>query len=146
MHAWAAPSTCWIQLVENLFLVSQPHPCPKLSSGDLHRSAYCHLPSVQCDRPASASWGNPAESWLEHFTCGSSNVKFSAKPESTRCSTFQLTQRSAVSDPQLYLMGAGRPCVLGCLSSLRQEKRPCYSLAVRWNNGKVPSIMWLSKA
>lgn len=136
--------TFWMQ-VENLFLASQPHPCSKLSPGYLHRWAHCHLPSVQWDVPASAPWGNTAESWLGHFTCGSRNGKFRAQPESTRYSTVQLTQRSAVSDPQFYLMWAGSPCILSHLSSLRQEKRTVYSLGVRWNHGKAPNIMWLSK-
>lgn len=144
MHVWAALSTCWMQ-VENFFLASQHHPCSKLSPGHQHRWAYCYLPFVQWDVPASASWGNTAESWLGHFTCGSRNVKFIAKSESTRYSTAQLSQRSEVSDPQLYFMWAGSPCILGYLSSLRQEKRTCYSLAVRWNHGKVSNIMWLSK-
>lgn len=64
-----------------------------------------------------------AESWLGHFTCGSRNVKFSVKPGSTRCSTVQLTQSSAVSDPHVYLVWAGSPCIRGYLSSLRQEKK-----------------------
>lgn len=138
------PLIYWMRLVENFLLASNTNAW----SGNLWISTGWSSVASSC--PSRLVCFSFLREFSKvpggHFACGSKDVNFITEPESAECPAARLTRKVSNKESLLLFQTSWKPLRFGLCLMSETGRSTSFSLAARWNRGKMSNIEWLSKA